>query len=338
MRRVGWLVLIAVTLGLVSAPVARAAEEQVVVYTALEEDEAKAYLDQLKKDDPALHSKVKWIRLSTGVLASRIEAERANPQADVIWGTFNDFITGMAKKGLIEPYDSPEARALSPRYKHPEKYWAASTVLNIALAVNTEQLKKLNLPEPRTWEDLAKPVYKGQIVTANPSTSGTAYLVVAGLLTKYGEEKGWDYLSRLDKNVSQYTKSGGAPGRMAAQGETAVGITFEFEIFRFAKAGHPVKAIFPQDGVPWTMEANALVKGAKNPQTARKFIDWALSRSAAKAYAGWRGWAGAVTRSDVDLGQLPKAPGAIVPVNMDFTWAAENKDRIVKKWLSMFGR
>ncbi len=338
MKRARWFLMVAVILGLVSAPVARAAEEQVVVYTALEEDEAKVYLDQLKKDDPALHSKVKWIRLSTGVLASRIEAERANPQADVIWGTFNDFITGMAKKGLIEPYDSPEARALSPHYKHPEKYWAASTVLNIALAVNTEQLKKLNLPEPRTWEDLTKPVYKGQIVTANPSTSGTAYLVAAGLLTKYGEEKGWDYLSRLDKNVSQYTKSGGAPGRMAAQGETAVGITFEFEIFRFAKAGHPVKAIFLQDGVPWTMEANALVKGAKNPQTARKFIDWALSKSAAKAYADWRGWAGAVTRTDVDLGNLPKAPGAIVPVNMDFTWAAENKDRIVKKWLSQFGR
>lgn len=338
MRRMSWLVLVAVILGLLGAPAAHAAEEQVAVYTALEEDEAKVYLDQLKKDDPALHAKVKWIRLSTGVLASRIEAERANPQADVIWGTFNDFITGLARKGLIEPYESPEARALGPLFKHPEKFWAASTVLNIALAVSTEQLKKANLPEPRTWEDLTKPVYKGHIVTANPSTSGTAYLVVAGLLTKYGEERGWDYLSRLDKNVSQYTKSGGAPGRMAAQGETAIGITFEFEIFRFAKKGHPVKAIFPEDGVPWTMEANALVKGAKNPQTARKFIDWTLSKSAARAYAEWRGWAGAVARTDVDLGHLPKAPGMITPVNMDFTWAAENKDRIVKKWLSQFGR
>ena len=100
---------------LVALPLASpvpAAEDKLVVYTAYEENELKTFWEQFKKDLPDLAAKASYIRGSTGPTMARIEAERANPQADVIWGVFNDYLTGAAKKGLLEPYAAKESQAI----------------------------------------------------------------------------------------------------------------------------------------------------------------------------------------------------------------------------------
>src|SRR5205809_7490931 len=91
---------------------ALAAEDKLVIYTAFEENELKTYWEQFKKDLPDLAAKASYIRQSTGPIMARLEAERANPQADVAWGIFNDYLTGAAKKGLLEPYAPRESEAI----------------------------------------------------------------------------------------------------------------------------------------------------------------------------------------------------------------------------------
>jgi iron(III) transport system substrate-binding protein len=169
---------------------------------------------------------------------------------------------------------------------------------------------------------------------SNPSTSGTAYLLLASHVSRLGEDKAFAYYEALDKNLSQVTKSGGAPGRMAASGETPIGIALAYEVEVAKKQGAPIDVIFPSDGVAWTFEADALVKGAKNPQNAKRFLDWAISKSAMTAYAGWRGTG--ITRPDVPV-RGPKISEMNL-INLDFVKAAEDKDRLVKKWLEKFSR
>ena len=97
--------LLAVILVLPGAPSpspAAVAEEKLVIYTAYEENELKDFWAQFRKDLPDLAAKASYIRGSTGPIMARVEAEKANPQADVIWGVFNDYLTGAAKKGLLE--------------------------------------------------------------------------------------------------------------------------------------------------------------------------------------------------------------------------------------------
>ncbi|HEY3188935.1 MAG TPA: extracellular solute-binding protein, partial [Solirubrobacteraceae bacterium] len=107
---------------------------------------------------------------------------------------------------------------------------------------------------------------------------------------------------------------------------------FEVEVAK--KQGAPIDVIFPSDGVAWTFEGDALVKGAKNPQNARRFLDWAVSKSAMTAYAGWRG--AGITRPDAAVsGQKISEMNLI---NLDFVKVAEDKDRLVKKWLEKFSR
>ena len=311
-----------------------AAEDKLVIYTAYEENELKDFWEQFKKDLPDLASKASYIRGSTGPTMARVEAERANPQADVVWGVFNDYLTGAAKKGLLEPYAAKDSGLIPARFKHPDNAWQGVTLLTVAFATNQKKMAELKLAPPKSWSDLLDPKYKGHIVMSNPSTSGTAYLLLASHVSRLGEDKAFAYYEALDKNLSQVTKSGGAPGRMAASGETPIGIALAYEVEVAKKQGAPIDVIFPSDGVAWTFEADALVKGAKNPQNAKRFLDWAVSKSAMTAYAGWRGTG--ITRPDVPVSG-PKISEMNL-INLDFVKAAEDKDRLVKKWLEKFSR
>ena len=334
MRRIFHMLLM-VALLVPGAPSAtRAAEEKLVIYTAYEENELKTFWEQFKKDLPDLAAKASYIRGSTGPTAARLEAEKANPQADVMWGVFNDYMVSSARKGLLEPYVAKESQAIAARFKAPDNMWQGTTLVTVAFAVNQKKIAELKLPPPKTWTDLIDPKYKGHIVMSNPSTSGTAYLLLASHVSRLGEDKAFQYYDALDKNLSQVTKSGGAPGRMAASGETPIGIALAYEVEVAKKQGAPIDVIFPSDGVPWTFEANGLVKGAKNPGNARRFLDWAVSKSAMGAYAEWRGTA--ISRTDVAVSG-PKVTEMNL-INIDFVKAAEDKDRLVKKWLEKYSR
>jgi iron(III) transport system substrate-binding protein len=333
MRRFLMLVL-ALALLPVAPAAAPAAEDKLVIYTAYEEDELKAFWEQFRKDLPDLAAKASYIRGSTGPTIARLEAERANPQADVVWGVFNDYLTGAHRKGLLEPYAAKDSDKIPARFKHPDNAWQGVTLLTVAFAANQKRMAELKLPPPRTWADLVDPKYKGHIVMSNPSTSGTAYLLLAAHVARLGEDKAFGYYTALDKNLSQVTKSGGAPGRMAASGETPIGVALAYEVERAKKQGAPIDVIFPGDGVAWTFEGNGLVKGAKNPQNARRFLDWAISKSAMEAYASWRGTG--ITRPDIAVSGTKISEMNLI--NLDFVWAAEQKERLVKKWQAQFAR
>jgi iron(III) transport system substrate-binding protein len=334
MRKIGVLaIVVGLTLSLLPA-VVPGAEDRLVVYTAFEENELKTFWEQFKKDLPDLAAKASYIRQSTGPIMARLEAERANPQADVAWGVFNDYLTGAATKGLLEAYTPKESEAIPARFKHPQNAWQGITLVTVAFAANTKRLAELKLSAPRTWTELADPRYKGHVVMADPATSGTAYLVLASQVSRLGEERAFQYYAALDKNLSQVTKSGGAPGRMAASGETAIGVALAYEVEVARKQGAPIDVIYPSDGVAWTIEGSGLVKGAKNPQNARRFLDWAVSKSAMTSYASWRDTA--ITRSDV-----PTKGAKLSDLNLitlDFVKAAEDKERLVKKWQAQFAR
>src|SRR5437763_16776313 len=114
-----WLPLVLALALLVSATSwpAGAAEDKLVIYTAYEENELKTFWEQFKKDLPDLAAKASYIRGSTGPIMARLEAEKANPQADVVWGVFNDYLTGAGKKGLLDSYAAKDSKLIPARSK-----------------------------------------------------------------------------------------------------------------------------------------------------------------------------------------------------------------------------
>ncbi|MBI3002385.1 MAG: ABC transporter substrate-binding protein [candidate division NC10 bacterium] len=313
--------------GMLALAGGNAGAAEVVVYTSLENDEVVEYLKQAKADMPDLE--VKWIRLSTGDLGARMLAEKDNPQADVIWGWAVTNMIPFVKQGLVEPYAPKGVERIPAQFKDPGHHWVAIDLYMAAFCVNTDVAKKKNLPIPASWEDLLKPVYKGEIVMPNPASSGTGYLQISSLLQMKGEAGGWEYLKGLDKNIAQYIKSGSRPAKMAAAGEYAIGLSFEFAVAKLVEQGAPVKLVIPKEGAGYELEANALMKGAKRPAAAKRFLDWAISESAMRQYAKWK--------AGVTLGGMPTPaylPGDLTRIlyPMNFDWSAGNYERIVKEW------
>jgi iron(III) transport system substrate-binding protein len=280
---------------------------------------------------------VHWIRASSNEMYTRIEAEKASPKGDVWFGGIGDAHFAAAEAGLTEPYCTP---------KMPElREWMRDPIGNcrtiglyagpLGWAVNEGLLKKLGKPMPKTWDDLRKPVYKGLIAISNPTTAGTAYTALVTLLLLKGEEKGWEYLAHLHRNVVQYTRSGVAAGELAGRGEAAIGVVFLHDAILFAEEGLPVRPVAPADGTGYEIGGLSLIKGAPHQENARKFIDWALTpqtQAIAKDFRSFQLQA----NKNTPLPEAVKRHGmnfeSIKTINYDFLWATKNRDRILKRW------
>ncbi|NIQ37379.1 MAG: extracellular solute-binding protein [Proteobacteria bacterium] len=319
-----------------------AAKKPVVVYTSLETEETVEYLKLAEKELPDLDIKI--IRLSTGELGARMLAERNNPQADLVWGWAVTNMDDFRDRGMLEKYKPKGWSEIPAKFKDPNGHWVAIDLYMAAFVLNTEVMAKNNLPKPAGWNDLLNPAYKGKLIMPNPASSGTGFLQVASLLEMLDPEyankpvkdnKGWEFLENLDKNMGQYIKSGSKPAKLTAAGEYAIGCSFAFVYSSLKKKGFPVEMVLPEEGAGYELEANALLKGAKHKAAAKKFLDWAVGESAMREYAKFKlGVTLPGIPGPADLPQLE----TIKLAPMDFPWQATNRGEILVLWQDKFLR
>jgi len=315
---------------LVFSGIARAGE--LTVYTSLEEDDAKVYLDAFAKVEPGI--KVNLLRLSTGDLGARMLAESSNPQHDIIWGWAVTQMVDPRIMEMLEAYKPKGIDKVNTNFMDPGNKWFATTGYFAAFCVNTEVLKNKNLPMPSSWQDLLNPVYKGQLIMPNPASSGTGYLQISSILQMKGEDEGWKFLHELDKNMGQYIKSGSKPCKLTRVGEYAVGASFAFVGVKSIDKGFPIKLVIPSEGAGYEMEVSGLMKTSDNKSDAKQFLDWLLTTDAGALYgerAAMSVVPGAVQTQKARDAGLP-ADVASVLYDMDFDWSATNKSRVITKW------
>lgn len=275
---------------------------------------------------------VNYVRMSTGEALARLEAERDNPQFDIMWGGPIDTYIAGAQEGLFEQYESPNAKNLLNQelYRDKDNYWAGIYVGSLGFATNTDWLAaNPGVEAPTSWADLLKPEFKGQIMVAHPSTSGTSYTAVATVLQIMGEEEGWDYLQRYAGQVLQFTKSGAAPAKFVGAGEAAVGIVFSHDIVAQIEAGLPLMLSFPEEGTGYEIGGVAIVKGAQHLDAAQKWYDWALTPEAQALGPKYTAYQ-APTVGGVDLAYPELLEVNLI--NYDFQWAGDNKKANVDRF------
>jgi iron(III) transport system substrate-binding protein len=207
-------------------------------------------------------------------------------------------------------------------------------ILITAFAANTPELKRRNIPVPRSFEDLTNPALRGLVTMPNPSSSGTGFLIVCGLLAP-GEDAGWAYLDRLHQNVAQYTHSGSKPATMASAGEYAVGVSLDARVVAEKNRGAPIEVVFPSDKSGWDLEAMGLVKKKAIKPAAKVFADWALSPTAFTHYTKYAAVVSHDQFTSVPPGYPPKPLEQLAKV--DLRWSAANRDRILREWNRRYG-
>lgn len=229
----------------------------------------------------------KFVRLSSGLVPARLEAYKSNPEFDVWHGGPADGF-GVGKiNGLIDKYQSPTLNMISKANYDPEGFWSGVYRGALGICSNREALRKLGVKVPRSWADLLNPRLKGQVLSAHPATSGTAFTTFWTQVERLGsEDKAMDYMKDFNKNILYYSRSGVAPVAAAGRGEVAVGLVFAHDCIAGIQQGFPLINTFPSEGTGYEIGGIALVKGAKNPDAAKAYIDFALSDQAQNLGAG----------------------------------------------------
>jgi iron(III) transport system substrate-binding protein len=334
MRSRAWLRLLASAF-VFAVPLSAAAQGELVLYCTVQEEWCRPMVAAFEK---ATGIKVLMTRKSSGEFYAQIKAEAANPRGDIWWGGTGDPHLQAAEEGLTESYRSPKMGELQDWAVRQWEQSKGRTVGVYAGALgysyNTEQLRKKNVPEPKCWSDIANPVFKDEVQVANPNSSGTSYTMLATLVQLMGEDKAFDYLKALHRNVNQYTKSGAAPARAAATGESLVGITFQHDAVVQAVSGAPVKIVSPCEGTGYEIGSMSVIKGARNMENAKKWYDWALSAEAqsigAQAKVSYQ------VPSNKGASAPPQAPklGEIKLINYDFAkyGSSAERTRLLTKW------
>lgn len=322
------------TLGIAAAgllAVSSAKAEELLVYTAVEADELAGFKKAFESDNPGVT--INWVRDSTGIVTSKLMAEKDNPQADVVWGLAATSLMLLGNEGYFQGYapkglDKIEKKFYDTVNKEPQ--WVGQRAWIASVCYNTVEAKKHNVPLPTDWTDLAKPAYKGHVIMPNPNSSGTGFLDVSSWLQMMGEDAGWGYMDALHENISRYTHSGSAPCKLAARGETTIGVSFAYRGAKSKSEGAPLEVIAPTPGVGWDLEAFAIVKNTKKLDAARKLADWSVSEKAMEMYNE----AYAVVSMKGKSKPVENFPVGIEGkmIQNDFAWAAKNRIRILDEW------
>lgn len=327
-------VFAAALLGALLAALPARAQGELTVYCSVQEEWCRPMMAAFER---ATGIKVAMTRKSSGETMTQIRAEAANPRGDVWWGGTGDPHIQAAQENLTSEYHSPRLAELHPWAVRQAEQTGFRTVGIYSGALgfiyNVPDLARKKIAVPRCWADLVKPEFKGDVQVADPNTSGTAYTLLATIVQLMGEDAAFTWLKALHRNVNQYTRSGAAPGRAAATGESLVGILFLHDGVTQKVSGATVELVAPCEGTGYEVGSMSIIKGARNLENAKKFFDWALSAEAQAIGAEAKAF------------QLPSNRAAAIPpeaprfeniklIDYDFKrWgSSEERTRLLNKW------
>jgi len=325
---VSFLLLLAAMGVVFASPAREGGTKEVVVYSSVDELNAKKILDAFTADTGI---RVNFVFLSTGPALTRIEAEQNNPQADIWMGAPAENHMVAKEKGLTIPYRGGTFNQLQEGFKDPDGYWRSFYMNPMAFAVNTEQLRRINAPKPTSWQDLLNPAYKGLIQMPSPQSSGTAYNMVASLVSLWGEERAYTFMKSLNPSIQTYTSSGTGPSQAVATGTCAIAIQFTPAFFESIDKGFPLEVVYPSEGVWFENPAISVLRGTKNIEAAQALVDWLTSAKGQSTLTEQKTFFYPVI-AGVRLGVGMPAFETLKTINVDPVWAGAERARLVKRW------
>jgi iron(III) transport system substrate-binding protein len=328
---------LAVVLGILALAGCRRAVDEVVVYTSVDQVFSEPVFRAFERQSGV---RVRAVfdteeTKSTGIL-NRLIAEARQPQADVFWSgdPVRPFL--LVKRGLVEPYVSPQAAGLPAGLRAPDGTWTGLAARARVLLVNRDRVG--TEPGPRGLADFTDPRWRGRAAIANP-LFGTTTMHVAALFAAWGDERAKAFLEALKANDVRIASSNGEVKRLVVAGEVAFGLTDTDDASEALKEGAAVDVVFPDAEGPGTLvmpTTVVLMRGGPHPEAARRLVDHLLSpdteRHLAEAGAHMPLHAGVPTPPQV------RAVGEVRAMSVDYGRVAEEMERIqpwLRKWAGL---
>lgn len=237
-------------------------DNSIIIYSSAEQFRNDELQKQLNERFPDLDVFVMY--MPTAKAAAKLSIEGTGTDADIVVGLESAYM-----------HKIEEHMADVTKYSHQE-YMDDMVVANGksliwerqagSIIVNKAILERENLPMPKTYEDLLNPVYKNYIAMPDPKSSGTGFFFFKSLVNTMGEQKAFDYIDQLAKNVKQFTESGSGPVKLLIQGEVAIGLGLTFQGVNELNKGNEFELVEPEFGSPYSLTSTALVEGRQKDE------------------------------------------------------------------------
>jgi iron(III) transport system substrate-binding protein len=264
----GWLGLLA---GLTLATAAQGQEGKLVLYTSQPNTDAQQTIDAFKAKYPKVE--MTFVRDGTPRVMAKLRAEfeAGQPQADILLIADAVTMAGLKAEGRLLAHDKADISAYAPDLHDTGRTWFSTKLITTGIVYNTKAPFK-----PASWGDLVKPEAKGLVVMPSPLASGAALIHAAALTGTL--EGGWAYYEKLKANGAVAAQGNGDVLKQVAGGEKLFGMIVDYMPIREKAKGSPLEFVFPADGVSAIGEPVAILKTSKNPEAAKAFIDFLLSK------------------------------------------------------------
>lgn len=276
---------------------------------------------------------VEIIQGGAGELLARIDAEKESPYGDIIFGGGESIFTQY--RDCLEDYVSPNDQDVNEKFRNTSGFCTNYVIEGPVIIYNTDLIGDLEI---NGYMDLLQPELKGKIAAADPSASSSALFQIENMLAAFGgfeSEEGWDYIEQLLVNIDGKVAGGSsAVWKSVADGEMVVGLTFEEAAFNLVRDGAPIKIVYPEEGTFFSPSPAAIVKNSPNPENAKLFIDFLISKEGQEAIAAMG--SSRPVRDDVPLHESIIPTSEIYSLDVDETYMISIIEDIKTRYQDLF--
>lgn len=303
-----------------------------VIYSPNSEDMINTIVPLFEKETGI---KVDLISMGTGEMFTRIESEKNSPNADVAWG--GGRATYYNNQDLFEEYTSANDSNVMDEYKNDTGKITLYCLDGSCLLVNKDLAGNIAIT---SYVDLLNPALKGKISFGDPANSSSAFAQLTNMLLAMGgdytSDAGWNYVTRLLKNTEGKTSNSSSQvHKSVADGETIVALTYEDPAASYMRSGAPnLKVVYPKEGSVYLPAGSGIIKGAKNMENAKLFMDFIVGKIAQDAF-GTRLTVRPVS-ADAALGDYMTSLDEIKLIYEDYDYVQQHKSEIIEKYMDIY--
>jgi len=274
--------------------------------------------------------KVEMFRSGGSAILRRFQQEMdaGRAAADVITTSDPAASAAMARKGLFVAFKPKDFDKIPDAAKDPQGHYIAQRLNLMTIYVRHDKVAPAD--EPKTWSDVLDPKYKGKLVMTDPSFTALQVSVV-GMMSK---ERGWGYYEKLRANDVMVVQSNQQASEMLKRGERLIAVgALDSYAADERKHGHPMKTLYPSDGVFVIPSPTAIVRGSANPNAAKLFAAFMISEPVQKLFPADGGYA---ARIDVEAPEGSPKVQEIKILPVDYAYIEKESARIKRKFNEIF--